>query len=69
MKREFCHLETLSHPNIIDVYELLVDPQVGMIYLVMEYFEGGEMFEVLSSIGKYSETKAKNLFKQLLDGI
>lgn len=54
IKREFHHLQKLSHKNIIRVHELVIDSVNGEIYLVMEYFEGREMFVLLSEIGHYN---------------
>lgn len=44
IKKEFQHLKNLSHKNIIRVHELLIDNVSGIVYLVLEYFEGEEMF-------------------------
>ena len=40
--------------NIIEVYKLYIDSNAGYVYLVMEYFEGIEMFKHIQSIGIYS---------------
>lgn len=69
IKKEFKNLKKIIHKNIIEVKKLLIDNLTGKIYLVMEYFEGDEMFEYISNSGSYSEQKAKYLFKQLLEGI
>ena len=44
----------MQHENIIKVHELIIDKLLGAIYLVMELFEGKEMFELLSEIGYYN---------------
>ena len=62
-------MKKIVHKNIIEVKKLLIDELTGRIYLVMECFEGDEMFEYISNCGSYSEEKAKDLFKQLLEGI
>ena len=54
VKKEFDKLKSLEHANVIKVYELIIDKLLGAIYLVMELFEGGEMFELLSDIGYYN---------------
>ena len=40
-------LSTLDHPNIIKYYETYESP--NYIYLVMEYCQGGELFEKLTN--------------------
>ena len=53
VRKEFDKLRSLAHANIISVHELIIDRLVGAMYLVMELFDGREMFELLSDIGAY----------------
>ena len=53
-KNEFKRLQKLSHENIISVHELLIDNLLGNVYLVMEFFDGGEMFQLLSEINNFN---------------
>lgn len=69
MKNEFQHLTKLDSEHIIKVYELIIDHIEGTMYLIMECFEGKELFVLLSEIGHYDENMAKMLFRQLLLGI
>ena len=39
-------LTKLDHPNIVKYYETYVDEKY--IYLVMEYIDGGELFEKIA---------------------
>lgn len=39
-------LTRLDHPNIVKYYETYVDEKY--IYLVMEYIDGGELFEKIA---------------------
>ncbi len=52
-KKEFERLKKINHDNIIAVHELLIDNLVGNVYLVMEFFNGQEMFQLLTEIGCY----------------
>ena len=38
-------------------------------FLVMEYVEGGELFEFLVSRGRLSEDEALNYFQQIIRGV
>lgn len=69
MKKEFKSLKKLKNENIIRVEDFLIDDMSGTAYLVMELFEGVEMFEFISNIGKYSENTAIFLFRELIEGI
>ncbi|CAN8312076.1 unnamed protein product [Cochlearia groenlandica] len=53
-----------GHPNVVDlkaVYE-----EEDSMHLVMELCAGGELFHKLEKYGKYSESRAKVLFKHLM---
>lgn len=54
VKKEYEKLRELQHGNIVSVHELIIDKLLGAIYLVMELFEGKEMFELLSDFGYYN---------------
>jgi len=58
------NLLTVNHHNIIrlkDIYE-----SEKMVYLVLEYANGGKLFESLVEQSNYNETKAASLVRQLL---
>lgn len=38
-------------------------------YLILEYMEGGELFEYLVSEGRLPESKARNYFQQIIYGV
>ena len=46
IKEEVSILTKLDHPNIVKYYETYIDEKY--IYLVMEYIDGGELFEKIS---------------------
>lgn len=43
--REICILKILRHPNIIQLYEIIETKTA--IHLIMEYAEGGELFDYI----------------------
>ena len=45
-KEELKMLQKLDHPNIVKYYETYIDEKY--IYLVMEYIDGGELFEKIA---------------------
>lgn len=53
MKAEFEHITKLQHENVIRVYELIVDNRNGTVHLIMELFEGKELFTLLAEVGHY----------------
>jgi calcium-dependent protein kinase len=60
-------LSKLSHPNIMQIYEIFYDNT--NIYIVSEYCKGGELFEIISTKGNFSEKDACVIMKQLMSAI
>jgi len=48
----------MSHPNIIKLYDVY-DGEGAMCFLVMEYAEGGELFDRIIAKEYYTEAEAK----------
>lgn len=64
--KEYEKLKSLGHTNIISVHELIIDNLLGAIYMVMELFNGKEMFELLSDIGHYNGKFSRKSSKILI---
>ena len=56
MASELEVLKMSSHPNIMEVHELLEDDD--NYYIVSELLEGGELFDRIVKVGFYKEKKA-----------
>mmetsp|Transcript_2388 Transcript_2388/g.2724 ORF Transcript_2388/g.2724 Transcript_2388/m.2724 type:complete len:290 (-) Transcript_2388:332-1201(-) len=54
IKEEIDIAASLQHPNIASVYEIIDDPAVESIYLVMEYCSGGEILNWDTKKKKYT---------------
>ncbi|XP_038906627.1 CBL-interacting serine/threonine-protein kinase 1-like [Benincasa hispida] len=66
-KREIHTLKLLRHPNIVRLHEVLASK--SKIYMVLEYVNGGELFDTIASKGKLSEAQGRKIFQQLVDGV
>lgn len=64
MMNELSILQKCSHPNIMMANELLEDDQY--FYIVTEILEGGELFDRLIAMGRFGETNAGYIVKQVL---
>ena len=64
---EISVLSKLSHPNIMQLYEIFDDNT--NIYIVSEYCKGGELFDIISNRGNFSEKDACIIMKQLMSAI
>lgn len=47
IKREIAIMKKLLHPNILRLYEVLDDPKVNKLYLVLEYMKRGDLLNYL----------------------
>jgi serine/threonine protein kinase len=61
--REVAIMHVLSHPNIIQLYEVFYEPKT--VTLVMELVSGGELFDRIVDKGNYSEKDAAGVIAQL----
>ncbi|KAI9113814.1 hypothetical protein K1719_015065 [Acacia pycnantha] len=67
IKREIATLKLLRHPNIVRLHEVLASKT--KIYMVLEYVNGGELFDRIASKGRLKEAEGRKLFQQLIDGV
>jgi serine/threonine protein kinase len=47
IKREIAIMKKLLHPNVLRLYEVLDDPKVNKLYLVLEYMKKGDLLSYL----------------------
>ncbi|KAG8370595.1 hypothetical protein BUALT_Bualt14G0133400 [Buddleja alternifolia] len=59
------HKSTILHLNLTD--QVLASKT--KIHMVLEYVNGGELFERIASKGKLPEAQGRKLFQQLIDGV
>ncbi|KAL8941370.1 MAG: hypothetical protein Q9211_001855, partial [Gyalolechia sp. 1 TL-2023] len=67
IEREVVIMKLIEHPNIISLYDVWENR--GELYLVLEYVEGGELFEHISSYGQLPEHEAIRIFRQIIAGL
>jgi calcium-dependent protein kinase len=60
-------LKTLDHPNVLKVYEYFEDSD--NFYIVMEYCEGGDVFEKLMQTKTFTERYAARVIRFVLKGL
>ena len=67
INREITILKLLYHPNISQLYETLSTSH--NFYIMMEYIDGGDLFEYISTNNYLSEQKSCKYFRQLISAI
>nr|CDS28812.2 serine:threonine protein kinase MARK2 [Hymenolepis microstoma] len=65
--REVRIMKMLDHPNIVKLFEIIANDKV--LYLVMEYASGGEVFDFLVTHGKMAEREARAKFRQIVSAV
>jgi calcium-dependent protein kinase len=61
LNNEIKILKMLDHPNIVKLYEIYEDPK--NIYMVTEYLEGGELFDLILRTKHFNENIAAKIMK------
>lgn len=74
-------MKKLNHPNVLRLFEVLDDPKVNKLYLVLEYMKKGDLLNVLKkqngnnssggkdSIEPMSDRQLWNIFRQVVSGV
>lgn len=66
-QREALSASSLSHPNIVEVYDVGEDN--GIYYIVMEYINGKHLKQLLKKRGKLTLNEVIDIMLQLTDGM
>ena len=67
LEREIVVMKLIEHPHIIQLYD--VWETSTELYLVLEYVQGGELFDYLCKKGRLSTTEALGYFQQIITAI
>lgn len=67
IEREIIIMKLVNHANIMGLYEVWENK--NELYLVLEYVNGGELFDHLVSNGKFLEPEAVYYLKQIVQGV
>lgn len=66
IEREIIIMKLLAHPHVLRLYD--VWETLKELYLVLEYVEGGELFDLLVEQGPLEEVEAVRYFRQIVQG-
>ena len=66
-QREALSASSLSHPNIVEMYDVGEDN--GNFYIVMEYIDGKTLKQLIKKRGHLTVTEAIDIMLQLTDGL
>ncbi|MCO5567589.1 hypothetical protein L7F22_021283 [Adiantum nelumboides] len=67
IKREISTMKRASHPNVVQLYEVMASKT--KIYFVLEYVNGGELFNKINREKRLKEDEARKYFQQLINAV
>ena len=67
LRREIAVMKLLNHANVMQLYDVL---QTGKnIYMVLEFFDGGDLLDALVKALYFKEDRARRYFQHLISGL
>ncbi|XP_076894134.1 serine/threonine-protein kinase GRIK1-like isoform X1 [Bidens hawaiensis] len=67
--REVLIMKMLSHPNIVNLIEVIDDPSTDHFYMVLEYVEGKWVFEGAGPPGGLGQTVSRRYMRDIVSGL
>lgn len=67
LKREISTMKLIKHPNVIQIFEVMASKK--KIYIVLEFVDGGELFDRIATKGRLKEAEARSYFQQLINAV
>ncbi|KAL1924784.1 uncharacterized protein VTP21DRAFT_4438 [Calcarisporiella thermophila] len=67
IQKEIVIMKLIQHPHILSLYDVFENDHD--LFLVMEYVEGGELFEYIVRRGRLQENEARAYFQQIVFGL
>ncbi|KAJ8657249.1 hypothetical protein O0I10_007065 [Lichtheimia ornata] len=69
VRREIAIMKLIRHPNVVGLLDVIDDEASPNLYIILEYVEGGELFEYLVSKGRLTENEARRHFQHMILGL
>ncbi|CAM9887137.1 unnamed protein product, partial [Ectocarpus sp. 8 AP-2014] len=75
IKREIAIMKKVHHPNVLRLYEVMDDPKVNKLYLVLEYCKKGDLMNILNgdtrtvTCDPMNDTDVWYIMRQIVQGL
>lgn len=69
LETEIAILKKLNHPNVIQVYEIINDPESDKTHIVMEYITEGSLYSLIKNGKSIPLEKCWQYFRDLIEGL
>eukprot|EP00002_Diphylleia_rotans_P018105 TRINITY_DN3508_c0_g1_i1.p1 TRINITY_DN3508_c0_g1~~TRINITY_DN3508_c0_g1_i1.p1 ORF type:complete len:491 (-),score=83.84 TRINITY_DN3508_c0_g1_i1:250-1722(-) len=66
-KREIAIMKIARHPNIVKLIDVIETNE--KLYMILEYVNGGELYDYIATTKRVSEPRAKKIFREIVDAI
>lgn len=67
VEREIAVMKVLQHDHVLSLYDVYETSKY--LFLVLEYVQGGELFDYLVKRGRLDSSEARIFFRQIIEGI
>ena len=67
ISRQIKIMKVVNHPFIVQMYEIIESPKY--LFLIMQFVEGGDLFDVISNQSKLSEETSRSYYAQMVLGL
>ncbi|CAI0469851.1 unnamed protein product [Linum tenue] len=67
LKREISTMKLIKHPNVVKIFEVMASR--SKIYIVLEFVDGGELFDKIAKHGRLKEDEARKYFQQIINAV
>jgi len=67
VKKEITILKDLDHPNIVQIFEVLMSTEY--LYIVMDFVSGGELYSKITRTGKLPDKECRRYVRQLCSAL
>lgn len=65
--REVKIMMKIAHDNIVNTFDIF--DSMKHLHLVIEYMEGGELFDIIADLGHLSEQRASQIIREIIKGV
>eukprot|EP01065_Artemidia_motanka_P037981 TRINITY_DN46862_c0_g1_i1.p1 TRINITY_DN46862_c0_g1~~TRINITY_DN46862_c0_g1_i1.p1 ORF type:complete len:377 (+),score=65.11 TRINITY_DN46862_c0_g1_i1:152-1282(+) len=69
LEREIAILQALSHPNLVNLHEVLAHDDTGDMWIVLEFVDGADLMQVIDKEVRIQEPKARVYLRQMVVGL
>eukprot|EP00826_Nyctotherus_ovalis_P035673 TRINITY_DN3081_c0_g1_i15.p2 TRINITY_DN3081_c0_g1~~TRINITY_DN3081_c0_g1_i15.p2 ORF type:complete len:207 (-),score=62.21 TRINITY_DN3081_c0_g1_i15:352-972(-) len=69
LETEIAIMKKMNHPNIVQLYEVIDDPDYDKLFIIMEYISGGSLSSLMKGVEPMPLEKCWKYFRDLVYGL